>query len=752
MERRSRQVYEFGPYRLDTAERLLLREGEPVPLTPKVYETLIALVERRGHLVEKEELMKTIWPDSFVEEANLTNNVSILRKTLGEDEHGQLYIKTVPKRGYQFTAGVRELPFEGEELVLKKRTLTQIVTEEEEVGSEEQPAALALEAGSHASVAPEPRHTRRALALPRSLMVAALLVVCAATAFGLYWLLKRPRSEEKAAAAVPFREMDISRLTTSGKVKHAAISPDGRYVAHITEEAEGDSLWVRNVAAPGSVRLAGPSPTEYVSVTFAPDGDSVYYLTLDRDKGATLLYRVPVLGGPSSVAADDVGPVGFSPDGRQIAFIRAYPGESRLIVANADGANERPLATRREPDFFRVDWNAPAWSPDGKTIACQARLNDERGKYETVVGVNVESGAQRPLTDARWSYAGQPVWLADGAGLLVTAGENTTAPVQVWHIALKSGEATRVTHDLNDYTDLSLASDSSRLAAVQDNTVSSIWVMSEGDAGRAKQIASDTGWNEEVGWTPGGRIIYRSNASGDPEIWVMNADGSEPKQLTTGARAHRGLAISPDGRYIFFASDRTGRFNIWRVDASGANLRQMTFGDGELYPSCTPDGAWVVFQRGEREPRLWRVSAEGGEPLLLTETRAARPAVSPDGELIAYHYLDSGEHKSRWRIGVVSSAGGARLKQFDLPPTLVWRFVRWSPDRQSIAYANNPGGLSDIWLQPLDGGPPRQLTDFKAEQIIAFDWSRDGRSLAFVRGAETSDVVLIEQKTVGSRQ
>ena len=428
-----------------------------------------------------------------------------------------------------------------------------------------------------------------------------------------------------------------------------------------------------------------------------------------------------------------------------MTFIRKVGDGSRLIIADPDGTNERALATRRQPEFFRGYWNAPAWSPDGKTIACQVRLNDERGQYETVVGVSVEDGSQRPLTSKRWNYTGQPVWLADGAGLLVTADESATAPVQVWHVALKSGEATRITNDLNNYSDLSLTRDSSRLAGVQDHSVSSIWVAPEGDARRAKQIASNAGWIEELAWTPDGRIVYRSNAGGIAEIWVMNADGSNPLQLTADARASRGLAVSPDGRYIFFASDRAGRYDIWRVDADGGNLRQLTAGDDELYPHCTPDGGWVVYQRGVLEPRLWKVPAEGGEPEQLTVTRANRPAVSPDGELIAYHFLDPDPDKSRWRIGVVSSEGGPLLKQFDFPPTLTRRFVRWSPDRQSIAYANSPGGLSDIWLQPLDGSPPKQLTDFKAEHILAFDWSRDGRSLAFVRGVETSDVILIEQ-------
>jgi Tol biopolymer transport system component len=153
----------------------------------------------------------------------------------------------------------------------------------------------------------------------------------------------------------------------------------------------------------------------------------------------------------------------------------------------------------------------------------------------------------------------------------------------------------------------------------------------------------------------------------------------------------------------------------------------------------------VVYQRGEVDPRLWKMQTDGGEPVQLTQRHALRPAVSPDGKLIAYHYLDSDLDRSQWGIGIVSSEGGPRLKRFDFPPTLTWKFVRWSPDGKSIAYANNPGGLSDIWLQPLDGSQPRPLTDFRAKQIIAFDWSRDGRSLAFVRGVETRDVVLIEQ-------
>ena len=130
MSKEPLNCYEFGPYRLDLNEGRLLRNGEPVPLTPKAFATLVVLVQRSGHLVEKNELMKLLWPDSFVEESNLNQHVWTLRRTLGENKAGHEYIETVPKRGYRFMAEVQHLGDESFELVAERRTLTHIVTED----------------------------------------------------------------------------------------------------------------------------------------------------------------------------------------------------------------------------------------------------------------------------------------------------------------------------------------------------------------------------------------------------------------------------------------------------------------------------------------------------------------------------------------------------------------------------------------------------------------------------------------------
>lgn len=122
--------YEFGPYRIDTNERRLLRGSEPLPLTPKAYETLLALVENAGRGLEKDELLHRIWPDTFVEEGSLTRNISVLRKVL-EDEDGR-YIETLPKRGYRFAAQVKQVSLPSESLLVDERTLSRVVIEETE--------------------------------------------------------------------------------------------------------------------------------------------------------------------------------------------------------------------------------------------------------------------------------------------------------------------------------------------------------------------------------------------------------------------------------------------------------------------------------------------------------------------------------------------------------------------------------------------------------------------------------------------
>jgi TolB-like protein/DNA-binding winged helix-turn-helix (wHTH) protein/tetratricopeptide (TPR) repeat protein len=185
-----------------------MRNGEPVPLTPKAFETLVALVQRNGHLVEKDELMKVVWSDAFVEESSLTNNVYALRKMLGPGENGQSYIETVPKRGYRFTGRVKEL--QAEALVLEKRTITRVVTEET-LADDDSPSRHVIDGGSALATGPRPVHADQRPSW-RWLLIALLSVSVVIPGIVIYRsliassaLTAVPRPQIESIAVLPFR-------------------------------------------------------------------------------------------------------------------------------------------------------------------------------------------------------------------------------------------------------------------------------------------------------------------------------------------------------------------------------------------------------------------------------------------------------------------------------------------------------------------------------------------------------------------
>ncbi len=568
------------------------------------------------------------------------------------------------------------------------------------------------------------------------------LLAVSGIAFALY---KFAASDTPAA---PFQTTKITRLTATGKARGAAISPDGKYVAYVVNDAGQESVWIRQVATTRDVQIIPPEAGIHYGLAFSRDGNFIYYRLIDRRSGG--LYQVPVLGGGSRRLLDEVDTgVAFSPDGKQIAFGRTgYPsaGETSLILANADGTGERTLATRQRPASFAWFRAAPAWSPDGKVIAAPMG----GGEGSSVVEVQLADGTVRPLTSQKWRQVGSLAWLSDGSGLIMVASERVGA-FQLWHLSYPGGETRRITNDANSYRSLSLTADTNTLVTVQAERLSSIWTvaLTDGEAQRARQITPGK-FDGEFGlaWTPDGRIIYQSVASGNEDLWIMQADGTDKKQLTVDPHADFHPTVTPDGRYILFSSDRGGRaHSIWRMDADGTNPKQLSKGGGNhSSPQSSPDGKWVVYHR-LGGGSIWKVSIDGGEPVQLTEERAGFPrsgfpSVSPDGTLIACRFRDQQADKSK--VALIPFAGGPPVKILDIPlADFEHSHLRWTPDGRALLYINERDGVSNIWSQPVDGSTPRQLTAFDSNVIYSFDLSRDGKQLAIARGSENSDVILI---------
>jgi Tol biopolymer transport system component len=579
------------------------------------------------------------------------------------------------------------------------------------------------------------RHKKGAI-----LFSAICIVLMGGVGYGLYRFFSRPKS-----AVAPFQTIEINKLTHTGKVTDVAISPDGKYVAHVVDDYGQKSLWIRHISTGSSVQIVPPADSDYRGITFSSDGNYIYYVVAEKgDTFEGVLYQVPVLGGVSrKLLVNILGPVTFSPDGKRLAFVRLDQGDTILMLANADGSGEQSLASRKAPNsFIRA---LPVWSPDGKNIACPARTV---AGFE-VIEVHVEDGRQRSISSQKWEQIGKLAWLSDSSGLVMIARDQASASTQIWQLSYPGGEARRITNDTNDYRGLSLTVDSRVLVTVQSEEVCNLWIAPGGEASRARQITSGTGDDGMggVSWTPDGRIVYRSTASGTDDLWSIGPDGDNPKKLTTNGKS-QSPSVSPDGRYVVFASNRLGNTNIWRMDIDGSNLKQLTGGRVDFLPQFSPDGRWVVYTSLSDTPSLWKVSIDGGQAVRLTDKSfwARSQAVSADGKQIAISFTE--QPRNRWRIALIPFEGGQPTKIFkaEVPvtPFIDLDTIRWTPDSRAVTYIDTRKGISNIWEQPLDGGSSKQLTNFQVDQIFNFDWSRDGKWLALARGSVTDDIVLIE--------
>jgi Tol biopolymer transport system component/DNA-binding winged helix-turn-helix (wHTH) protein len=685
------------------SERLLLRDGEPVALTPKAFDILVALVTRAGRLADKEELLKEVWPDAFVEESNLTQAIFAIRRALAQAEGDKPYIETVPKRGYRFTAPVR-------------------------IVDDTQPAPSAP-TDPPASLTPPPTANGRGRYAIALVGLVALAVVAAL-------LFKSWRASDAPPA---FQKMEMERLTTSGNIFNVAVSPDGKYVAHAVRDKSRQSLWVRQTATASVVQIVAPSNVSFVGLTFSPDSSYIYY-TLSRPGVARrTLHRVPVLGGTPMQLNDNLrgGSAAVSPDGRQLAFIRVTAGrESVLIIANADGSGERTLLSRTTETL-----DAPAWSPDGKRIAFAA-VNPQSND-SAVFEADVAGGDPRPITSRRWLRIIKLAWTREGGSLLLLATPGESFTYQIWQLSYPGGAVTRVTNDLINYGSMSLAADAGMIAAVAADTQANIWVAPDNDASRIRPVTTGAGRiDAPTDWTADGRIVYHSNVNGAYDIWIVAANGGTPQQLTRNMRINQGPVVSPDGSYILFLSDRTGTPHLWRMNLDGSSPRQITFGpQGEQNARFSPDGKWITYRTSSGRATTWRMPSGGGEAVQIADKTSYPGGFSPDGRLVGYLYQDEG---APLRIAIAPSGGGAPIATFAFaasPP--VQRLIRWTPDGRAIAFIDTVDDASNIFAQPIDGGPPVQLTSFKEGRIFAFAWSRDGRQLAVSRGTLSSDVVVI---------
>jgi len=709
-------VYEFEEFCLDAEHLMLSRDRDEISLTPKVVETLLALIERHGQIVSKDELMERVWGNAIVEESNLVQNIYILRKALGKTRDGRPMIETLRRRGYRFNGEVTA------------------------AAKEKKMVAVDASVADDHVIPNETTKPRRRIFV----YSIAALAVLASIFLGVFAIMRFSGPHDSVSAAEQIANISIKRLTPDVYTRSPVVSPDGRSLAYSQIDHDKESLWLKNMETGPEEQILPPVDLDqaYNVSHFSPDGSQIFYSTQLSGTLNRTIFRYTIRSKEiTRIADDDISPTAISPDGKELVFIDS---KYDLDMVNSDGSGGIRELRGPVPDQWLVAWNSQmSWSPDGTRIAlCGSHLENGQARgdlIEFAVGSHEERRIPVPND---WMQVDDVVWLANGDDLLVTVRQSPAAPFQIYRLSSKTGLASRVTNDDHSYSWISISSDEKVLVAEQGSGHFNIWSASFPEMNDLRQLtfgnAAQDGF-DGVALTPDGRILYTATRSGSVDLWMMNPDGSGQTQLTSNQGNWNGRPrVTPDGRFVVFSSTRSGINELWRMAPDGGNARQLTDSPDPAFRSTiSADGKWA-FYNTENTGAIWKVSIDGGDPVSVSQQKCLFPAISPDGQFIACTEIEKGQ-SNLWRVEIISAASGELLKKMDFPAGRSL-FV-WMPDSRSLISMN--GNWGNFYRHSIDSDAELKLTDFTSDRFPYFAISSDFRRIIFSRGSSYSEAVQI---------
>jgi Tol biopolymer transport system component len=528
---------------------------------------------------------------------------------------------------------------------------------------------------------------------------------------------------------------------------------------HVVGPFETPSIWIRQISTASNVQIVLPTQGNVGGLGFTPDGESVLYLFYPP-KSFGSLFRVPLLGGPPRKLVDDLDTVPvFSPDGTRTAFLRQLSeGEYAIVLANADGTNQRTLASRKSPAEFIP--GRMAWSPDGSQIAAFVGMMPRQ--RSRIVLVDVNTGKDRDLTEPLFDIPGQLAWLPDGRALVFNAVERSNGWVgstgQLWLVSYPDGAVRRITNDIANYSTLAATRDGVTLATVQQDERAGLWVAPNGDAARARPITAMSAGRDGMsglGWTPDGRVVYTSMTQGSWDLWVTDVNGGSPRQLTSDLGVETTPRIMPDGKNVVYISRPAGenRFHIQAIDLDGANSRELTADAVQPGFLQIAAGSIYFWRLVNGLPILHRMPLAGGSSETVFHDPEKLPPyftvrlLSDDGEWALGTTLELLVPGIQLALVRLDQTQPARTFPFPLLPPSEFEFA-WAPHGDAFDVLAMRDGVRNVWRFPLDGRAPSQVTGFTthAENLAGFAWSKDGQMLAVSQTTQSSDVVLISKR------
>ncbi len=688
--------YEFGPFRLDITERILLRDGQHVPLPPKAFETLLVLVENGGHILDKNELLRRIWPDTFVEEVNLAKKVSYLRKILGAEQSEQ-YIETIPKRGYRFVAQVREVFDEHSGSVMMVQTAAQVVTQQERGGNLEERFKQSAEAEvpkptDNFETPPIVSHSiARRLRWPTIFLLLAVFISVASVA--IWILVFRPVAKPLAPPLkiVPFTSFP-------GSENQAAFSPDENQIAFVWDGEKGDNqdIYVKLIGAGQPLRLTMNAAAD-THPAWSPDGRYLAFFRQSADSSG--FYLIPALGGSERKVAD-VFPYRtltpgnsqyYSPDGKFLVIANKNSQDEpfSLFLLSLETGEKQKLTS---PPMGTVGDSYPAFSPDGKTLAF---MRSSSSATTDLFLLPLTGGEPQQLSFDRTSIYGL-AWTANGREI-VFASRRGSSIFNLWRVPITGGTPEILPTIGQNVVSPAISRQGNRLTYTQTVDDLNIWRLAldaTGKSGIATSLISSTLADNGPDYSPDGqKIIFASNRSGDFGLWVCDRNGANPMPLIESGPYLTGTPRwSPDGHWIAFDSrssdsDQKGNADIYVISADGGQPRRLTEDPSEdITPSWSRDSKWVYFgSTRSGSMQIWKIPVEGGQAVQVTQHGGFEGFESIDGKV--FYYSKGRAVPGIWQIPV---GGGEETLLLDHHNAGYWRL--WAVTEKGIyfATANTP--------------------------------------------------------------
>ncbi|MHB1045065.1 MAG: protein kinase domain-containing protein [Thermoanaerobaculia bacterium] len=594
-------------------------------------------------------------------------------------------------------------------------------------------------APSAAAVAAPARRTRPLVFVAAG---AGVLAVVAALAFGLR---NRGEQGEEAGGPQAFQTMRMSTQTSRGDVFDAALSRDGRYLAYLHGRAGLTGLRVRQVATGSDVEVVAPSEAGLSKLAFSPDGNYVYYLARrPEDRRYQALFVVPSLGGPPRERLFDVdSKVTFSPDGKRLACWRGVPQKQEHVLLSFDleSSRETVLATLGADEPMMT---APAWSPDGLTIALVVPAPPP-SFGSRVVAFDAATGARRPALELPDTFLSSVAWLADGSGLVGTGiSLKGIFQGQVFLVGYPSGRLQRVTNDFHDYGSVSASATDEAIASVRTSRLANLWIVdtSEAAARKLTSVTSPEGSAWNFGVAGAEQVVYELPQDGTLRIWSVDAAGGEPRSLTTDS-AHTFNLKAAAGVVLFDRLDDTG-VHIWRMAADGTGRRQVTTGSGEQVRHLSPDGRFAAFEKWDDAGSVHLFDLESGKVSKLVERVGDVFGFSPDSKRFLVTRLEPDEKGQPRPVWQALSVGGDEAPAKFTGPAGALGGV-WTPDSRGVSFRRRSDPAWNVFRQGLAEGEPAQVTRFAEGRLMGHFWSPDGRKLAVtLRTREGVDLWVTE--------